>query len=111
MPLTDYHDMVQTFASNRANHALGIGILPRRSWRYDRLLDAQCLGLTRKSLSIDLVSVPNQIPRRLVPPTYSSDPLTPPGADTHDGAHQRAEPPPPGRGSAAVHPDVRVRLY
>ncbi len=32
----------------------------------DRLLDAQCLGLTRKSLSIDLVSVPSQVPQRLL---------------------------------------------
>jgi len=40
--------------------------LPRRARRNNRLLDAQCLGLTPKSLSIDLVSVPNQIPRRLL---------------------------------------------
>src|SRR2546425_10818378 len=37
-----------------------------------------------------------------VPPTYSSDPLTPPGADTHDGAHQRAE---------LHHPAVARVLY
>jgi hypothetical protein len=37
--------------------------------------------------------------------------LTPPAVGTHDGAHQRAGPPPPGRGSAAAPPDARVRLY
>src|SRR5881628_215339 len=68
MPLTDYHDMVQTFASNRANHALGIGVLPRRSWRYDRLPDVQHLGLTRKSFAIDLVSIPDQVPRAVLRP-------------------------------------------
>src|SRR6266700_7434539 len=68
MPLTDYHDMVQTFASNRANHALGIGVLPRRSWRFDRLPDVQHLGLTRKSVAIDLVPIPDQIPRAVLRP-------------------------------------------
>src|SRR2546427_7761519 len=68
MPLTDYHDMVQTFASNRANHALGIGVLPQRSWRCDRLPDVQHPGLTRKSFAIDLVPIPDQIPRAVLRP-------------------------------------------
>src|SRR5438132_1502458 len=68
MPLTDYHDMVQTFASNRANHALGIGVLPRRSWRCDRLPDVQHPGLARKSFAIDLVPIPDQIPRAVLRP-------------------------------------------
>src|SRR2546422_4063232 len=68
MPLTDYHDMVQTFASNRANHALGIGVLPRRSWRCDRLPDVQHPGRTRKSFAIDLVPIPDQIPRTVLRP-------------------------------------------
>src|SRR5215467_9721902 len=37
MPLVDHHDMVKAFPSNRANHALRIGVLPRRPWRDDRL--------------------------------------------------------------------------
>src|SRR6266571_4364392 len=68
MPLTDYHDMVQTFPSTRANHALGIGVLPRRSWRCDRLPDVQHPGLTRKSFAIDLVPIPDQIPRAVLRP-------------------------------------------
>src|SRR5437016_5754168 len=68
MPLTDYHDIVQTFASNRANHALGIGALPRRSWRCDLLSDVQHPGLTRKSFAIDLVPIPDQIPRAVLRP-------------------------------------------
>src|SRR5439155_22820206 len=55
--------MVKTFASNRANHALRIGVLPRRAWRDDRLSDVQHPGLTRKSFAIDLVSVPDEIPK------------------------------------------------
>jgi len=65
MPFADHDDVVKAFPSNRTNHSLGIRVLPRRARRNNRLLGAQCLGLTRKSLSIDLVSVPNQIPRRL----------------------------------------------
>src|SRR5438445_9693034 len=62
MPFADHHDMVKAFPSNRSNHALGIGVLPGRAWRNDRFPDAQRPGLTRKSFSIDLVSVPDQIP-------------------------------------------------
>ena len=66
MPLADYYDMVKAFPPNRANHALRIGVLPRRAWRNDRLSDVQNPGLTRKSFAIDLVSVADQIPRRLL---------------------------------------------
>src|SRR5438445_8542988 len=60
--------MVKTFASNRAIHALGIGVLPRRAWRNDRLSDVQNPGLTQKSFAIDLVPVPDQMPRALLQP-------------------------------------------
>src|SRR6266566_4098542 len=62
MPLADYYDMVKAFTSNRADHPLGIRVLPRRAGRNDGLLDVQHPGLMRKSFSIDLVSVPNQMP-------------------------------------------------
>jgi hypothetical protein len=68
MPLADHDDMIETFPSNRSNHPLGIGVLPRRAWRNDRFPDVQRPGLTRKSFSIDLVSVPDQIPRSLLQP-------------------------------------------
>ena len=69
MPFADHDDVVKGFPSNRTNHSLGIRVLPRRAGRDDRLPDVQRLGLTRKSLSIDLVSVPNQIrvPERQAP--------------------------------------------
>ena len=37
MPLPDHYYMVKAFPSNRANHALRIGVLPRRAWRNDRV--------------------------------------------------------------------------
>src|SRR5436309_3324238 len=61
MPLA-YHDyVVEAFPTNRANHPLGVRVLPGRAGRNYRFSDAQCLGLARKSLSINLVSIPNQI--------------------------------------------------
>jgi len=68
MPFADHHDMIKTFPSNRSNHALGVGVLPRRAWRDDHFPDVQRPGLTRKSFSIDLVSVPDQIPWILLQP-------------------------------------------
>src|SRR5436309_8923840 len=58
MPFADHDDVVQAFTSNRADHPLGIRVLPRRARRNDGLLDVQHPGLMRKSFSIDLVSVP-----------------------------------------------------
>src|SRR3989442_13443696 len=67
MPFADHHDMVKTFPSNRSNHALGIGVLPGRARRNDHFPHVQRLGLTRKSFSIDLISVTDQMPRGRIP--------------------------------------------
>ena len=64
MPFAEHDDVVEAFASNRADQPLGIRVLPRRMRRYDCLPDLQGLRLTRKSLSIDLIAVPDQIPGR-----------------------------------------------
>src|SRR5947209_7422202 len=63
MPLADHDDVVKAFPTNRANHPLGVRVLPGRAGRNYRFSDAQCLGLARKSFSINLVSIPNQVPR------------------------------------------------
>src|SRR3989475_6111381 len=68
MPFADHDDVVQAFTSNRADHPLGIRVLPRRAGRNDGLLDVQHLGLTRKSFSIDLVSVTDQMAWGLLQP-------------------------------------------
>src|SRR5437867_2282468 len=67
MPFAEHDDMVQAFPSNRSNHALGIGVLPGRARRNDHFPDVQGLGLTRKSFSIHLVSVTDQMPWLLQP--------------------------------------------
>src|SRR5438034_3068006 len=56
-----FANMVKAFQSNRSNHALGISVLPGRTWRNDRFPDVQRLGLTRKSFSVDLVSITDQM--------------------------------------------------
>src|SRR5262245_42465836 len=66
MALANHHDVVQTFPSNRANHPLGIRVLPRCARRDDRFLDVQHRRLVRKSLSIDTIAVPDQIPSGLL---------------------------------------------
>src|SRR5438105_8569334 len=62
MPFADHDDVVQAFTSNRADHPLGIRVLPRRAGRNNGLLDAQHPGLMRKSFSVSLVAIPNQVP-------------------------------------------------
>jgi len=66
VPFADHDEVVKTFPSNRADHPLGIRVLPWRARSNDGLLDVQHPGLMRKSFSIDLVSVPNQIPGPLL---------------------------------------------
>src|SRR5256886_8405893 len=61
MPLADHDYVVKAFPTNRANHPLGVRVLPGRARRNYRFSDAQCFGLTRKSFSINLVSIPNQV--------------------------------------------------
>src|SRR5882724_8512452 len=68
MPLADYYDMVKAVPPQRANHPLRVGVLPWRAWRNDRLPDVQQPRLTRKSFAIDLIPVPDQMPRALVLP-------------------------------------------
>ena len=51
MPFADHDHVVKAFPANRANHPLGICVLPRRAGR-DQLPDLQRLGLARKAGSI-----------------------------------------------------------
>src|SRR5207244_11815873 len=57
MPLADHDYVVKAFPTNRANRPLGVRVLPGRAGRNYRFSDAQCLGLTRKSFSINLRAV------------------------------------------------------
>src|SRR5207245_297655 len=68
MPLADYYDMVKAFPPNRPNHPLRIGVSPWRAWRNNRLPDVQQPRLTRKSFAVDLIPVPDHMPRALFLP-------------------------------------------
>jgi len=41
VPFIDNDHMVQAFPSDRADHTFDIRALPRRTWRYQDLLDIQ----------------------------------------------------------------------
>ena len=64
MPFADHYYMVQAFPANRANHPLRIRVLPWRARRDNYFANGQCLGLTRKPFTIDLVAVPDEVPGR-----------------------------------------------
>jgi len=56
MSFTEHDDVVEAFPANRANHPLGIRVLPRWARRNNRLPDVQLPRLTRKSFAIDLIA-------------------------------------------------------
>src|SRR4029453_8685460 len=66
MLFANHHNMVEAFPSNRADHPLRIRVLPWRAWRNDNFPDVQRPRLTRKSFSIDVVSISDEITRSLL---------------------------------------------
>jgi len=67
MGLAQDQDMVQAFAADRADDALDIGILPRRSRCSDDLLDSHRLDTITEGLTIRRVAVSQQEARCGVP--------------------------------------------
>src|SRR5260370_34067398 len=65
--LIEDDDVIETFAADRADDALDIGILPWRSRRGDDLLDRHRLDTIAEGLPIRSVSVSQQKARRGVP--------------------------------------------
>ena len=59
--------MIQTFAANRANQSLDVGILPRRLRCREHVLNAQPTGDLMKLLSVTPVSIPQQITWDTIP--------------------------------------------
>ena len=55
--LTEDDDVVEAFSSKGPNHALTVGILPRRPGRGQDLLDSHGAHATNEGRAIDLVSV------------------------------------------------------
>ena len=66
MLLSEDDDVVEAFPPKGPNHALAVGILPRRPGCGQDLLDPHCTHATNEGRAIDLVSVPNEILRRQV---------------------------------------------
>src|SRR3977135_1050097 len=65
--LIEDDDVIETFAADRADDALDIGILPWRSRRGDDLLDRHRLDTIAEGLPIRSVSISQQKARRGVP--------------------------------------------
>src|SRR6266853_3165773 len=63
-PEDDY--MVQTLASNRADHALYVGPLPRRSRSGEHFLNLHVLYLLSEGVADNLIAIAQQIARDLI---------------------------------------------
>src|ERR1700686_5057220 len=62
------HDhVVETFAADRADESLNVSILPGRSGCDRMVPNAHCTDPLREDWTIRGVSIPNEIPRRVVP--------------------------------------------
>ena len=61
-----YHDMVQALAPDGANDAFCVWILPRRAIGGKNFLNAECLGLSAKVLSIYGITVTDKILRLFI---------------------------------------------
>ena len=66
MPVIDDDNVVQAFASNTANHAFDVTILPRTARRNPNLLNAHSFKSRREGMPIDSISIQNQISGRTV---------------------------------------------
>ncbi len=63
MPLAEHDDMVQALTPQRANQALGEGVLPLAVRRGEDFLDAHALHAAPKLLTVDCIAVAEQIGR------------------------------------------------
>jgi hypothetical protein len=62
----DDNQMIETLASNIANHSLDVWILKRRSRRGDHFFDLHPCHSEAKSFSVDLISISEQIAWRCI---------------------------------------------
>src|ERR1700722_9099441 len=65
--LVEVHDVIQTFAANRIDHALDEGVLPRGAWRRDDFSDAHRFDPIAEVGPIRCISIAQQIARSGVP--------------------------------------------
>ena len=67
MPLIKDDHVVETLTSNGADHPFDKWILPRGARCGKDLLDPETVDASIEVRSVDLISVPYQVPRRRVP--------------------------------------------
>jgi hypothetical protein len=67
MALVDHEYVIQALATNRADDALDVGILPGRSWRRNDLRDPHRLSALAKALTIRSIAIAQQVAWRGVP--------------------------------------------
>ncbi len=67
MMLVKDDDVIQTFAADRADEALDVGVLSRRPRRGNNLFDAHHSNSIAKDRTIRCVAIPQQIAGRGVP--------------------------------------------
>src|SRR6476646_3735813 len=68
MPLAKYDNVIQAFASDRADQSFRIAVLPRRSRRCRSVANTHRSSASGKCLSVDAVPIANQIGRHFLPP-------------------------------------------
>src|SRR5213595_1557227 len=59
--------MVDALASDRSDQPFGKAVLPRRAWGDGLVADAHGAQSVRDGSAVDLISIPNQIARSLIP--------------------------------------------
>ena len=72
VPFVDHDDVVEAFPTNRANYALGEGILPGRPRRDKDLAYPQAFHPPYESVAVDGVPISEQVLRRPPPPLRAS---------------------------------------
>src|SRR5712691_1338546 len=58
--LVEDHDVIETLAANRTDHALDVRVLPRRAWRRDDFRDPHRLDPTAEVRAIRPVAIAQQ---------------------------------------------------
>ena len=66
MSLVDHDHVVEKLSPNRADHSLGVGVLPGRAWCREHLGYAHASHPSPKLAAIDVVAIAQEVTRRRV---------------------------------------------
>lgn len=67
IPLVQHNHLIQALSTDTAGDTLHVGALPRAAWRHLHFVDAHVANSLLKIRAGDRVSIPKEIPRRLIP--------------------------------------------